>query len=165
VSDLVIAEHANLSLAMVIVRRVARAAAEHAMRDRIGLELPPPGRLTGSGATMLLWHGPDRILAVRNGTEPKIAPELDVALAGTAHVVEASASRLVMTVSGADAAEALSRHLPIDLHPRLFTPGSVALTRVAHIDVLVWRTADAASFGLACASSYGESFRRVLASG
>jgi sarcosine oxidase subunit gamma len=147
---------------MILVRRGTLAAVEDAMRGRYGLALPAAGRCTTGGGVTLLWHGPDRFLAMRDGGDATLASELASAFVAAAYVVEASASRLVLAVSGTGAGEALSRHLPIDLHPRVFTPGSVALTRSAHIDVLVWREADAPWFGLACASSYRDSFRRSL---
>ena len=151
--DLAIQEHAEFSLATILIARGAVCT----------LELPEPGRLTTSGALTLLWHGPRRFLAMRDGARPKLPDGLRAKLGGSAHVADASASHLVVTVSGTRAAEALGKLLPIDLHPRVFTPGSVALTRAAHIDVAIWRAADA-SFGLACPSSYAENFRHHLAS-
>ncbi len=156
--DLVLAEQHDLALAMILVRRGATATLAGTLR------LPSPGRLISAGATTVLWHGPDRFLAARRGIGWELTAELSDMLAGAAYVVDASASRLVLNVSGAGALAALRKLLPIDLHPRVFTPGSVALTYAAHIDVAVWREADQPSFGLACASSYAESFRRRLAS-
>jgi heterotetrameric sarcosine oxidase gamma subunit len=158
VADLVIAEQGDLALAMILVRRGAAPSVVRTLR------LPSPGRLIREGATTLLWHGPDRCLAARQGIGAELATELSAVLAGAAYVVDVSASRLVLSVSGPGAPEALRKLLAIDLHPRVFTPGSVALTCAAHIDVTVWRAADQPSFGLACAASYAESFRRRLAS-
>lgn len=162
-ADLAITEHAEMSLAMVLVRRGARAMLAGAVQEHLGLALPAPGRLTEAGGVTLLWHGPDRFLAVRDGAGSGLAQTLETALAGAAHVVEASASRVVATVAGDRAIDALGKLLPIDLHKRVFTPGSVALTRAAHIDVTVWRAGDAAAFGLACPASYADSFRHHLA--
>ena len=161
-AELSVTERGDLSLAMVLVRRNAAPAAAQAMRQHLGVDLPAPGRLTTDAGVTVLWHGPDRFLVLRDGARLKLAPALEVALEGAAYVANASSSRVVMTVAGTDAAEALNRVLPIDLHLRAFTPGSVALTRAAHIDVLVWRVAEEPSFGLACAASYGDSFRRVM---
>jgi heterotetrameric sarcosine oxidase gamma subunit len=159
VPDLAIAEQDGLSLAMILVRRGATQSVIRTLR------LPSPGRLVRAGAMTLLWHGPDRFLAARQGCMgSELAAELSGLLADAAYVVDASASRVVLSVSGPGAAEALRKLLPIDLHPRVFSPGSVALTCAAHIDVTVWRESDQPLFGLACASSYAESFRRRLAS-
>lgn len=156
--DVLVAEHDDLALAMILLRRGATASVARALR------LPSPGRLIPTGATTLLWHGPDRFLAARPGIGSELAADLSAMLAGGAYVVDVSASRLVLSVSGPGAPEALRKLLPIDLHPRVFTPGSVALTCAAHIDVTVWREADQPLFRLACASSYAGSFRRRLAS-
>jgi methylglutamate dehydrogenase subunit D len=158
VPDLAIAEHDDLALAMILVRRNAATAAAQA------LDLPSPGRLTSAGVATLLWHGPGRFLALRRGIASELAAELSGMLSGAAYVIDASASRVVLSVSGVRAQEGLSKLLPIDLHPRVFTSGSVALTCAAHIDVTIWREANQPSFGLACARSYAESFRRRLAS-
>ncbi len=157
-ADLLIAEQDGLALAMIVVRRGATTSVARSLR------LPAPGRLVSAGATALLWHGPNRFLAARPGIGSELAAELRGMLAGAAYVVDASASRVVLSVSGRGAPQTLRTLLAIDLHPRVFTPGSVALTCAAHIDVTVWREADQPSFGLACASSYADSFRRRLAS-
>lgn len=157
-SDLAIAEQAHLSLAMILLRRGAAEAASRA------LQLPSAGRLATTGPMTVLWHGADRFLAMRDGVRPRLADELAPMLAQSAYAADVSASRLVVTVSGSRAIEALNTLLPIDLHPRVFAPGSVALTRAAHIDVAVWRAGDQPAFGLACARSYADSFRHCLAS-
>jgi heterotetrameric sarcosine oxidase gamma subunit len=158
VVDLVIAEQDNLALAVILVRRGAMTSVARTLR------LPSPGRLVAAGATTLLWHGPGRFLAARRGIGSELAAELSGMLAGAAYVVDASAASVVLSVSGPRALEALRKLLSIDLHPRVFTPGSVALTLAAHIDVTVWRETDQPAFRLACASSYAESFRHRLSS-
>jgi sarcosine oxidase subunit gamma len=151
---------AKLALALILVRRGRSEAAARGLHDTLGLALPQPGRLGAAGADTVLWCGPDRFLALREGDD--IAAPCRTALGDAAHVLDASGSRLVFQVAGGAAAEALGRLLPIDLHPRVFTPGSVAATLAAHIDVLVWRPAEAPSFRLACPASYGASLYRAL---
>lgn len=143
----------GVSLATVLVRRSAR--------DRSTLALPAAGRLHVNGSVMLLWTGPDRFLAIGDGS-PSLAQELAVAFADTAYVTDVSASRLLLDLSGPHVLSALSRLAPLDLHPRAFPPGSVAATVAGHIDLLIWRPGDALSFGLACPSSYGQSLRQRL---
>lgn len=152
----------NVSIAIVLVRRGAAGAASRALRDRHGVDLPPPGRLVALQFDLLLWNGPDRFLAVRDDARPGLAQELTALLCGAATVLEASSSLAVANVSGRGAAEALGRLLPIDLHPRSFTPGSVALTTANHVAVQIWRPGDAAAFRLACPSSYAASFHRFI---
>ncbi|HET8997069.1 MAG TPA: sarcosine oxidase subunit gamma family protein [Acetobacteraceae bacterium] len=153
----------SVSLAMILLRRGTASAASSALQARCGFALPQPGRLTSASATQVLWSGPDRFLAVRDDPRTGLAAELTAALGDLAHVVEASSSRTVFEVAGSGAAEALNRVLPIDLHPRAFPAGSVALTSAAHMAVQLWRPGDDAVFRLACSSSFAASLRHHLA--
>ena len=151
----------SVRLASILLRRGAASAAARVLQERYQLDLPSAGRLTTASGTVLLWSGPDRLLAVWETEEPRLARTLATLLKDLAYVVEASSSRAVLTVAGDAAADALNRLLPIDLHPRVFDPGSVALTMAGHIAVQVWRP-DADSFRIACPASLAASFRRQL---
>lgn len=160
---LTVTEARDAALAMILVRRGAAADTSRALQARFGVGLPAPGRLIVAGADVVLWQGPDRFLAVRESGGGGLARELTPVLAGVAHVVDASSARVILTVTGEGVADALSRLLPIDLHPRVFVAGSVALTIAGHIDVQVWCQDDAEAFRIACTSSLARSFRRQLA--
>lgn len=150
------------SLAVILLRRGKAAEATRALQAQRGLDLPLPGRMSAGGGDALLWNGPDRFLAVCEAGNQGLARELGGVLDGLAYVAEASSSRSVLTVSGEWAAEMLNRLVPVDLHPRGFPLGSVALTIAARIPLLIWRR-DAGSFRLACPSSLAASFQRRLA--
>lgn len=147
----------DAALAMILVRRGKAEAASHALQVQCGLELPPPGRLSMAETGTVLWNGPDRFLVVRQAGGARLAEQLGAVLDGLAYVAEASSSRAVMCVTGDAAAEWLNRLLAIDLHPRAFAVGSVALTIAAHVPIQIWRPDDA-SFWLACPSSLAASF-------
>lgn len=151
-----------VSIAVVLVRRGAAAAASRALQAQHALELPAPGRLIVSGSDLLLWNGPDRFLAVRNDARPGLAQALATTLGAFAHVVDASSGKIVLAVTGNAAPEALNRLLPIDLHPDVFTAGSVALTTAGHIDMQIWRPGADLSYRLACGTGFAGSFRRQL---
>jgi sarcosine oxidase subunit gamma len=57
--------------------------------------------------------------------------------------------------------DALAKLVPIDLHPKNFTPDSTALTLAAHISVQIWQTADGA-YNLACFRSFAEDLYHAL---
>ena len=67
------------------------------------------------------------------------APEFDAERAVT---LDLSHSRTRVCVSGADAAEFLNRHLPLDLREASFPVGSVASSATHHVGVTLWRSAD-----------------------
>ncbi len=65
------------------------------------------------------------------------APEFDAERAVT---LDLSHSRTRLGISGADAAEFLNRHLPLDLREDSFPVGSVASSAIHHVGVTLWRT-------------------------
>ena len=55
-----------------------------------------------------------------------------------ATVVDVSANRTTLELRGPRARELLEFGCPIDLHPRVFGPGSCAQTLLARANVLMW---------------------------
>lgn len=153
-------EETGAAMAVILLRRGSARAASQALTEHFGLALPKPGRASLRDGISVLWSGPDRFLVLQEDPRTARAEALDTALRDLAHVVEASSSRTIFSLAGDSAAEALSRLLPIDLHPRAFPPGSVALTLANHTDVQVWRTESA--FRMACATSFAGSLRATL---
>ena len=147
----------DAALAMILVRRGMAAAASRALQGQCGLALPSPGHLTMTETDTVLWNGPDRFLAVRLAGGARLAEQFGTILDGLAYVADASSSRVVFSVTGDAAAERLNCLLAIDLHPRAFAVGSVALTIAAHVPIQIWRPDDA-SFWLACPSSLAAGF-------
>ena len=154
----------DATLAMVLVRRGKAVEASRILQVQRGMALPVPGRLTMAGGEMLLWSGPERFLVVRDGGAAGLAQELAALLDGLAYVAEVSSSRSVLRVCGEGAAEWLTRLVPIDLHPRVFAVGSVALTIAAHVPIQIWRP-DEDSFLLACPYSLATSIYPVMGNG
>jgi len=56
----------------------------------------------------------------------------------------------------------LAKGIPLDLHPRAFAPGDVALSVASHIAVQLWQANDAPTFRLLAPRGYAGSFRRWL---
>jgi methylglutamate dehydrogenase subunit D len=80
---------------------------------------------------------------------------------GTAGAVtDQSDARVVLQVGGSLAADALAKGVGIDLHPRSFAPGDVAVTLVGHVSALLWR--EESGFGCAVASGYAASVAAFL---
>jgi sarcosine oxidase, subunit gamma len=106
-----------------------------------GGPLPPqPNTVAGDPAGVhALWLGPDEWLVVGPPrTEGHLEDELREAIAG-AHgsVVDVSANRTVVEVSGPAAHEALEGGCSIDLDRRAFGPGQCAQTLVARANVIL----------------------------
>lgn len=91
------------------------------------------------GEREVLWLGPDEWLVVGSaGSDGTTADEIRRALSGTHHsVVDVSASRAVIELTGEDRHEVLSKGCGIDLHPRSWRDGMCAQTLLARVPVIL----------------------------
>lgn len=151
-------------LTMVGLRVVPGTAAASAVAAAAGTPLPDGhGRVAGSpDGTAVLWLGPDEFLLVGpEGTGPDELGAEDTELgragtddAGTAaelvralgtepgQAVDLSANRTTLELSGPSARAVLEKGCPIDLHPRVFGPGTAVATTLGPVQVLLWQTAE-----------------------
>jgi sarcosine oxidase subunit gamma len=81
-----------------------------------------------------------------------------------ASISDQSGGRTVLRVSGPRARDVLAKGLPIDLHPRVFAPGSAATSAIALMGVQLWQIDDRPSYDIALFRSLSASFWRWLAS-
>ena len=89
---------------------------------------------------------------------PRAAAMLGVALKGDATMVDLSDGKAVLRISGPRARDTLAKGCSLDLHPRVFKPGSAATTPVALIDCVIWQVDETPTYDLAVPTSYAESF-------
>jgi heterotetrameric sarcosine oxidase gamma subunit len=119
--------------------------------DRLlGLSLPSrPNTAVTSAIARILWIGPSRWLIVASGwTSHELAFELASAIPDdAAAVVDLSAGRSVLSLSGPRTRSVLAKLLPLDLSSKRFPSGSCAQSSIAHIGVLL-HAADADTFEL-----------------
>ena len=98
-----------------------------------------PNTVVERDSRSMLWLGPDEWLIVDvSGAETGILTELEAALDGTHHsVVDLSANRLGLEVSGTGAKDVLSKGCSLDLHSRSWRPGMCAQTLLGRIQVIL----------------------------
>jgi sarcosine oxidase subunit gamma len=104
------------------------------------LALPAaPNTWSLSGGREVLWLGPDEwLLVAEPGSAPVIIEELESALEGVHHsLVDVSADRTVVELSGEQRLEVLTRGCGLDLHPRSWRDGRCAQTLLAGIPALL----------------------------
>jgi sarcosine oxidase subunit gamma len=119
--------------------------------EAIGFGLPlEPNTVTGSGDHHALWLGPDEWLVVGPaGTEVDLVRILRSALGDRfGAVVDASAARTTLELSGPDARTLLEFGCSLDLDPRAFGPGSCAQTLVARAQVILQQVDAAPTYRL-----------------
>lgn len=127
-------------LAQVNLRLDPAGPAAEAVGKELGLALPTDGGTSArSGDLRVLWLGPDEWLVVGPpGAEGTLEARLRSAV-GTeqASIVEVSAQRTTLLLSGPRIRDLLALGCALDLHPRSFGVGSCAQTMLAHAPVVL----------------------------
>lgn len=162
-AGLVLRERRGLALATVI----ARAGVDRLGLD--GLDLPETPRWVAAEGVTAVWAGPRQWLLLAEGgpaagVAPGFVPGLARALAGRASVADQSDGRTVLRLAGPAARATLAKLAGIDLHPDVFRPGDVALTRMAQLSVALWQVADDPVYDIACFSTFAASLWHALVS-
>ncbi|WP_251096448.1 sarcosine oxidase subunit gamma family protein [Streptomyces sp. Caat 7-52] len=135
---------------------------------RIGKTLGAPlprqcGHTTASGPHTLAWLGPDEWLVLSHADATTVAGELREALAADpGSVVDVSANRTTLELSGPAARQVLEKGCPLDLHPRAFGPGRAVSTTVGPVAVLLWQVDDTPAYRLFPRSSFADYLARWL---
>lgn len=117
----------------------------------LGCVLPSaPNSVQSAADLTILWLGPDEWLVLTApGAESALSERLEAALLEThAAVTDVSGNRAHLRLRGAAAREVLAKGCPLDLHPRVFKPGSCAQTVLARTSVLLHLLDDAPTFDL-----------------
>jgi sarcosine oxidase subunit gamma len=156
-------ERADDALAIVSERR--GMAADLAKRvNAMGIILPSRPIRAAQGSLAFLGIGPGRWLATleqgANAAPGRTAWAKSLAhnLAGCASVADQTDGYAVLQISGAKARATLAKGVTIDLHPRVFRAGDVAITQIAHIGAMLWQLDDQPTFAISVSRSLAGSF-------
>jgi sarcosine oxidase subunit gamma len=97
-----------------------------------------PNTVSSTDGLDAIWLGPDEWLLVALRPPDDVLSELAGALERTHHaLVDVSANRVIVQLSGARRHELLSTGVPVDLHPRSWRPGRCAQTLFGRAQVLL----------------------------
>lgn len=127
-----------------------------ALGAHYGLALTEAPRAYKIGDMTLIWTAPAQWLAT--AADRSLADRLGAALSGIAAVADQSDARAVVRLSGPKARDVLAKGCLVDLHPRAFGPGQVAMTVFGHINVMLRQVDDRPTFEIALFRSMAESF-------
>lgn len=144
------------AMALLVARKGRDGELAKAARD-LGAELPAPGRWAQGRTIMLLSAAPSQWLARRPGSYAELQAEL-AGVAPHAYLIDQSEARVTLTIAGPAARDALAKGFEIDLHPRAFGPGRVALTQAASISAMLWQIDEAPTYEVAVPRSFAGSF-------
>ena len=101
----------------------------------------PPNTSERDGEREVLWLSPDEWLVVAPpGQATRLLAEMETTLDGVPHsVVDVSANRTILDVSGPKLLELLSKGCALDLHPSRWPNGACAQTMLARALVILQR--------------------------
>jgi sarcosine oxidase subunit gamma len=125
------------------------------------------GEVRGSGDTAVLWLGPEEFLLVApaeaheslGGTLPGAL--IDALGDGEGQVVDLSANRTTLELSGPLARAVLEKGCALDLHPRVLKAGTALATEIGGIPAILWKTAEE-SYRIFPRASFAEFLGRWL---
>lgn len=145
-------------LTMVSLRVAAEGPAATRMAEVLGASLPLQCGAVGVGAThQVLWLGPDEFLVVSTAPAVALTASLVEALGDSAGlVVDVSANRTTLELSGPSAREVVEKDCMLDLHPRVFTPNTAVSTQIGHVPVILWQTDLAPTYRILPRASFSE---------
>ncbi len=118
------------------------AAIRGPVSDRVGVA-------SARGDTAVFWTGPERLWVVT--PDRAVGERLERAFDDDRAVcVDLTHSRTILRIAGPKTRSLLAKGLPIDLHPREFPAGGVALGAIHHMGVAVHLrdTADGTTFDI-----------------
>src|SRR3954452_7381009 len=147
-------------LTMVSVRVQPGSPAAGRIGEVLGAPLPEtPGEASTTGT---LWLGPDEWLVVSESGPGALVDQLREALGNDpGSVVDVSANRTTLELSGPSARATLEKGCPVDLHPRSFGPGSAVTTTLGPVPLVLWQTG-AVTYRLLPRSSFADYVARWL---
>ena len=153
---IVVGEPHRVAMALLAARKGRIPDLLKAAKDW-GVDLPTKSRWVRERGMTFLWAGPSQWL-VRG---PGLYAEIETSLANwSSHAVliDQSHARATLTFGGPSARDALAKGFDIDLHPRAFGPGDVALTLGTQISAYIWQIDDLPTYEIAVPRSLAGSF-------
>ena len=158
-AGLTVREVQGLAMVSIIARKGRRAELAAAILRNFGAALPTAPRRVAGEEISFLWAGPDQWLAIAKlEAHTDLERELGHEIGAFASLTGQGDGRTVIRVSGPASPDVLATGVPLDLHPRAFKPGDVALSHANHIAVAFWQIDDAPTYEFAVARGYARSF-------
>lgn len=164
-----VSDRSGLEIATLLVRKGARSTLSARLREYFQIDLPQGPRRTAAGSLALAGTGPGAWLATFERGGNSFAQHLGDVAAGVASVSDQSDGYAVLRLTGPRARDALSRLIPIDLHPSVFAVGNVSVSVSSYMGVTLWRLDDdvdgSSRFEIAVARSMALSLWQALHDG
>ena len=160
---LVLQELTQFALASVIARKDQAVQVAEAAQGAFNASPPKTPAITAGNDLAFLWSGPNHWLALGPQVAENIETRLEAVFGPHASIFDQSGSRVLLELSGQRVRDVLAKGVSIDLHPRAFRTGDVALTTASHLAVQLWQGADEPVYRLLVVRTWFDSFWRWLA--
>jgi methylglutamate dehydrogenase subunit D len=138
------------------------AAVDRQVNAALGLTLPGAGRFVEARGVALIKLGPRRWLAVATKANADARLQSVSTLEG-ATVTDHNHGYTAFSLCGTTARDLLAKGTAVDLHPRLFRPGDVAVTAFAHMRVILRQQDTTPAYEIMVSRSNTRSLREWLA--
>ena len=155
-------ERLGLAIATVIQRRGQSRELSAAVAANFALDLPVGAEWTANNGVAWLGTGPEKWLAISESGDRQFVAKLETKFCDLASVIEQSDALGVLRLTGPALFKALQKGVQIDLAPDAFPTGTVAVTSIAHIGVILWKVDDQPTVDIAVARSLCNSFLHWL---
>lgn len=162
-AGLTVRELTQFRLATVIARNGQAAAVSQLAQYAHGIALPAQPRVTSGDEFAFVWSGPGQWLALGQPAAGAIEAQLGSTLGASASIFDQGGSRTLLELRGSRVRDVLAKGMSIDLHPRAFQTGHVAVTTASHLAVHLWQVADEPVYRLLVVRTYFDSLWRWLA--
>ncbi len=162
-AGLTVRELTGFGAASVLARKNHAAAAAQAAQQAFGVGLPATPAVSTGSDIEFVWSGPGQWLALEPQGNAALEARLVAAFGAHASVFDQSGSRQLLELSGPRVRDVLAKGMSIDLHPRAFKTGDVAVTTASHLAVHLWQVADDPIYRLLVVRTYFDSLWQWLA--
>jgi methylglutamate dehydrogenase subunit D len=163
VPGLVLQEFTQFTLASIVARRNQAGLASATAQQAFGTALPTTPVISTSREPAFLWSGPGHWLALEPQGKDPVEARFGAVFGSLTSVFDQSGSRVLLELRGPRVREVLAKGVSIDLHPRAFKTGDVAVTTASHLAVHLWQVADEPVYRLLVVRTYFDSLWRWLA--
>jgi heterotetrameric sarcosine oxidase gamma subunit len=158
----------GLGIARIVARRGEEGRLAELTHARLGVVPANAPRRVCLGEVAIAGIAPGTWLATREHAGNAFAVSLQSLLAPCASVCDQSDAYAILRLGGPQVRAALSKLVPIDLHPRSFEVNQVAQTLCGYLSVTLWRLEDdalrAPTFEIWTARSLAVSLHEALSS-
>ena len=149
---------------MISLRVDPNGSAASRLAEVLGTTIPVSCGTVATGSThQVLWLGPDEFLVISGDDAGDLTYRLVEALGDSSGlVVDVSANRTTLELSGPSARAVLEKGCMLDLHPRSFRAGTAVSTQIGPISAILYQVNDAPSYRILPRASFSEYVARWL---